>query len=237
MTPYSGTFTYGEVVVRYEVLFVERKTLEIAVHPDSRVVVKAPKGTSREAIESRLKKRARWIRRQQDYFQQFDPRTPPRQYVGGETHRYLGRQYRLKILKGEEESVKLAGGYFWITCNEREDADRIRRIIWTWYVARAHEKFVESFERCWPAFERRGSCRPQVKIRRMKTRWGSLSQRGTLTLNVSLIQAPRDCIDYVITHELCHLQHHNHSRAFYRLLEKVMPDWKRKKHRLELALV
>ena len=110
-------------------------------------------------------------------------------------------------------------------------------LMWSWYTQRAHEKYAESFERCWPNFERQGLPRPQLKIRRMKTRWGSLSQRGTLTLNVSLIQAPRDCIDYVITHELCHLKHHDHSPAFYRLLEKVMPDWEKRKHKLELALI
>ncbi|MET0003663.1 MAG: SprT family zinc-dependent metalloprotease [Candidatus Thiodiazotropha sp.] len=237
MSPYSGVLAYGGKKITYEVFFVSRKTLEIAVHPDSRVVVKAPKGTSCEAVELRLKKRARWIRKQQEYFQQFDPRTPHRQYVGGETHLYLGRQYRLKLSEGTDEGVKLIRGHFWVTFQDRSDAARVKGLMWSWYTKRAQEKYAESFERCWPYFERQGLTRPQLKIRRMKTRWGSLSQSGTLTLNVSLIQAPRECIDYVITHELCHLKHHDHSAAFYRLLEKVMPDWERRKHRLELALI
>ena len=237
MSACSGVVTYGGLPIHYEVFYVSRKTLEIAVHPDSRVVVKAPNGTSCEAIESRLKKRARWIRKQQAYFQQFAPRTPPRQYVGGETHCYLGRQYRLKLSEGREEDVKLIRGHFWVTSQDRSDAAQVKELMWSWYTQRAHEKYTESFERCWPNFERQGLPRPQLKIRRMKTRWGSLSQKGTLTLNVSLIQAPRDCIDYVITHELCHLKHHDHSPAFYRLLEKVMPDWEKRKHKLELALI
>ncbi|MCU7862151.1 MAG: M48 family metallopeptidase [Candidatus Thiodiazotropha sp. (ex Lucinoma kastoroae)] len=237
MSPFEGTVTYGGTTITYEATFVSRKTLEIAVHPDSRVVVKAPNGTRCEAIESRLKKRARWILRQMDYFQQFDPRTPPRQYVGGETHRYLGRQYRLKLTEGTDDVVKLVRGHFWITSSDRSDAARVKSLLWSWYRRRAHEKFAESFERCWPDFERQDLPRPQLKIRRMNTRWGSLSKSGTLTLNVSLIQAPRECIDYVITHELCHLKHHDHSATFYRLLEKVMPDWERRKHKLELALI
>jgi len=64
-----------------------------------------------------------------------------------------------------------------------------------------------------------------------------LSKGGTLTLNISLVRAPLECIDYVITHELCHLVHHDHSPRFYQLLEKVMPEWERRKHRLELALI
>jgi hypothetical protein len=231
------TLIYGGVSLLFDVLRVPRKTMEIAVHPDGRVVVKAPMDAEIEDIEARVLRRARWIRKQQAYFDQFKPRTPPRQYIGGETHRYLGRQYRLKLMQGGQPSVKLSRGYFWIACQDHRNPEEVRRLLWQWLTKRAHEKFAESFERCWPNFSRQGLPRPTLKIRRMKTRWGSLSESGTLTLNVSLIQAPRECIDYVITHELCHLKHPDHSPAFYRLLEKVMPDWERRKHKLELALI
>lgn len=237
MTHSRGVFTYGEEVVEYEVIFVARKTMEIAVHPDLRVMIKAPSGTSEIAIQSRARKRARWIKKQRDYFRQFDPRTPPRQYVGGETHRYLGRQYRLKLIESDNLSVKLTGRFFWVSCPDRNDSSQIKTLLEAWYSQKAHEKFAEYFERCWPEFERLNQVRPKMQIRRMKSRWGSLSKSGTLTLNVALIQAPRECIDYVITHELCHLQHHDHGPSFYRLLEKVMPDWEKRKHKLELALI
>jgi predicted metal-dependent hydrolase len=229
--------TYGGEVVEYEVLFATRKTLEIAVHPDLRVVIKAPRGTSEIAIQSRARKRARWIKKQRDYFRQFDPRTPPRQYVGGETHRYLGRQYRLKLIESDKPSVKLTGRFFWVSCPDRNDSYQVKTLLEAWYSQKAHEKFVEYFERCWPEFERLNQARPKIQIRRMKSRWGSLSKSDTLTLNVALVQAPRECIDYVITHELCHLLHHDHGPSFYRLLEKVMPDWEKRKHKLELALI
>lgn len=237
MTHSHRTITYGGEVVAYEVLFVTRKTLEIAVHPDLRVVIKAPRGTSEIAIQSRARKRARWIKKQRDYFRQFDPRTPPRQYVGGETHRYLGRQYRLKLTESDKPSVKLTGGLFWVSCPDRNDSSQVKALLEAWYLQKAHEKFAEYFERCWPEFERLNQARPKIQIRRMKSRWGSLSKSGTLTLNVALVQAPRECIDYVITHELCHLLHHDHGPSFYRLLEKVMPDWEKRKHKLELALI
>ena len=86
-------------------------------------------------------------------------------------------------------------------------------------------------------FKLPGSTLPRLAIRRMKTRWGSMSPNGTLTLNSDLVRAPRECIEYVVTHELCHLKHRHHDAAFYGLLEQHMPDWEKRKHKLELALV
>lgn len=214
-----------------------RKSLEIAVHPDSTVLIKAPVGTRFEEIQMRVFKRAGWIKRQLDYFRQFEPRTPARQYVGGETHLYLGRQYRLKISSGERDEVKLIRGHFQIEVKGNASPDKVKSLLEVWYAEKATDRFRESFERCWPSFEKLSLARPRLQIRRMKKRWGSLSKNGTLTLNADLIRAPKECIDYVVAHELCHLQYHDHSPAFYRLLDMVMPDWKKRKHELELALV
>jgi len=228
---------YGREDIHFDVLFVNRKSMEIAVHPDSRVVVKAPVGTDIVDIKARLIKRARWIKRQIAYFGQFAPRTPARRYVGGESHLYLGRQYRLKIMAGGINQVKLVRGYFRISVNGSPAPERVKRLLDKWYANKARERFQEVLHRCLPGFERFGVTAPKLMIRRMKTRWGSLSPNGTLTLNVELIRAPKECLEYVITHELCHLKHQQHDAAFYRLLEQHMPDWERRKHKLELALV
>lgn len=228
---------YGGKEIVFHVQVSDRKTMEIAVHPDSAVVVKAPKGATEDDIRDRVYRRARWITKQISYFQQFHPRTPQRRYVSGETHLYLGRQYRLKVSAGDEAGIKLARGFIFSTCNGEPNSKKVRLLLDEWYMERARIKYSESLERCFPDFQRRGYMQPTIYIRRMKTRWGSLSSRGALTLNRDLIRAPRDCIDYVVTHELCHLKHKDHSRAFFRLLDQVMPDWGRRKHRLELALV
>ncbi len=99
MSTYSSNITYGKGKLSFQVMFTERKTMEIAVHPDGKVIVKAPTGTMSDKIKVRIVKRARWINKQIDYFKQFDPRTPARHYVGGETHLYSGRQHRLKWKK------------------------------------------------------------------------------------------------------------------------------------------
>lgn len=224
-------------VILFHVQVSDRKTMEIAVHPDSRVVIKAPRSATENDIRARVCRRARWITKQISYFQQSHPRTPPRRYVSGDTHLYLGRQYRLKVSAGDEAGIKLARGFIFSTCRGKSSAKKVRLLLDEWYLDRVRVKFSESLERCFPDFQRRGYVQPTIHIRRMKTRWGSLSSRGALTLNRDLIRAPRDCIDYVVTHELCHLKHKDHSKAFYRLLDQVMPGWERQKQRLELALL
>jgi hypothetical protein len=228
---------YGKQEISFETVPARRKTMEIAVHPDGKVVVKSPPGLSLDEVRQRVLNRARWISRQIAWFQQFQPRTPPRQYVSGETHLYLGRQYRLKLISGDRNHVRLERGRFVVTCRGEASPEKVRRLLDGWYLEKARMKFAESLDLCFSPFQRMGCKKPSLRIRRMKTRWGSLSHSGAMTLNRELIRAPRECIDYVITHELCHLKHKNHSPAFYRLLEQAMPDWEKRKHRLELAMV
>lgn len=232
-----GTVSYGKEQVQFSVLYSARKTLGIEVYPDSNVLVKAPLGTDPAEVQKRVFKRVRWILRQQHYFHQFDPRTPVRQFVGGETHLYLGRQFRLAISAGDQDSVKLTRGYFTVEAKSAVSSDKVKSLLDGWYAAKAAVRFEESLGNCWPNFDKLGLMKPRLQIRRMQKRWGSLSRSGTLTLNTDLIRAPKECIDYVITHELCHLQFHDHSSDYYCLLEKVMPDWEKRKHKLELALV
>lgn len=232
----TQTIYCGNETIKYDLLFAARKTLEIAVYPDSNVVVKAPLGCNLEEIQSKVAKRSGWISRQLMYFKQFEPKTPPRRYVGGETHLYLGRQYRLKIVTAASENVKLTRGYFTVTIKENETSDKVRQLMEEWYLSKASKQFEESLERCWGKFKHVSRAKPSFRLRRMKKRWGSLSKNGVLTLNPNLILAPKECIDYVVTHELCHLVHYNHTSAFYHLLDQVMPDWEKRKLRLELNL-
>jgi predicted metal-dependent hydrolase len=235
MSSTRGVATYGKETFSYSVHYVPRRTLEIAVHPDKSVVVKAPVGTATEKIEQRVHKRARWITRQRDYFAQFEPRTPKRLYVGGETHLYLGRQYRLRIHAGESEGVKLSRGYFDITIAKGAGPARVKELLDRWYREKAVSKFSESLEKWWPKFAKAGA-KPSLHVRKLKKRWGSLSASGRLTLNLDMIRAPQECIDYVVVHELCHLKHADHGAEFYRQLSRVIPDWKKKKLSLERSL-
>lgn len=235
MKSIACTINYGATTIDYELLRADRKSLEVAVHPDKRVVVKAPLSFGLEAIEAKVRNRARWIKKQIAYFSQFDPRTPPRRYVGGESHMYLGRKYRLKITLAQRDSVLLKDGYFYIECRKREPA-YVKKLLNVWYRNKAAVRLPEMFDMCWEEFSEKDLAKPVLKVRKLKRCWGSLSAGGQLTLNLRLIQAPKECVEYVIIHELCHLAHHNHGVEFYKLLDRTMPDWVKRKHKLEISL-
>lgn len=227
---------YGEDKIEYKIFYSNRKTLEIAVHPDASVVVTAPINTETNSIKQKVLKRIKWIYKQQQFFQQFQPRSVQKQYLRGETHLYLGKQYRLKVIGGLREDVKLKLGYFIVSVKDKEDRERVKNLLEEWYIERAKVKLDEYFKICWNKFATKDAIPPILKIRKMKKRWGSLSKSGTLTLNSEIIKAPKECIEYVITHELCHTEFHNHSAKFYYLLKQVMPDWEKLKNKLELNM-
>lgn len=223
--------------IAFDVTFTSRKTLEISVHPCGKVTVCAPTGSPWEKIDDKVCRRALWIWRQQRHFQQYEPRTPQRLYVGGETHLYLGRRYRLKVIQGLQQSVKITGGHILVTTHYPSQNDLTQELVEAWYLDRARLKFAERLALCFPPFAKRGHPEPPIIIRRLSKRWGSMSPGDRMTLNRDLIRAPVECIDYVITHELCHLEHKGHQKEFFELLWRIMPDWAERKQRLELALI
>lgn len=231
-----GTLTWGTDAIRYEVRFLaSRQTLAIEVHPDCRVLVRAPVDCPEALIAERVQKRAGWISRQLAEFERYRPRTPARQYINGESHLYLGRQYRLKLAEGDSTSVKLARGQILITLPGEPKPERVKALLQSWYLDRARTIFTEVLDASLLHFK--GVSSPHLIVRTMQSRWGSLSRTGTMTLNVNLVRAPRPCIEYVVTHELCHTRHRDHDARFFKLLGQVMPDWARRKRRLEAALL
>jgi predicted metal-dependent hydrolase len=225
---------FGSKTISFDLEYQKRKTLGITVRPDGSVLVKAPEGSSQEKLEEKLRKRAPWILKQQSYFLSFEPRTPARQFISGETHLYLGKRYRLKIISGEKEEVKLKGKFLTIETN---DSHRAESLLKAWYHAHARQKF-QQLARPWISrFEKYGVAPTGMTMQWMEKRWGSCTPKGRIILNLELIKTPRRCIEYVIVHELCHLVHHNHSKAFFELQTKEMPDWEVWKERLERALV
>ena len=226
----------GKNSVAYSIVRSTRKTTAITVTPDQKVTVRTSLDADDAAIERIVRKRAAWIVRQQKFFQQFLPKTPPRTFVSGETHLYLGRKYRLRVRCTEREEVKLQGGFLYVHTAHPADAEEVKALLYGWYEAHAQKRFRERLAVCMESAAGRKIAAPHLEIRRMSKRWGSCRAPGVLTLNLDLIRAPRVCIDYVIIHELCHLHHPNHSPQFYKLLTNVLPDWNAIKLRLEQTL-
>lgn len=230
------SFQYGDERIRFTVRHQpERKVNRLAIHvePDGRVVVDAPTSASREQVLSAVKKRSRWISQHLNAVRARLAHVLPREYVSGESLVYLGRRYRLKVrvVAGAPASAGMRGAYIEVTVPVR-DPMHIRAELEGWFRSRAKEVFMDRIQAV--AVPLRWVRQlPPVRLQTMKVQWGSCSPAGRITLNPQLVKAPRECIDYVLLHELCHLRYHNHSPQFYKALDSHMPRWRSIKERLD----
>jgi predicted metal-dependent hydrolase len=232
----TGQIQYGDKPIAYSLELSTRRTLSITVQPDLSVQVKAPAEAKREEIERRLLKRAGWIVRQQAFFSSFRPLTPPRTYQNGETHLYLGRQYRLRLIAADKDSVRLQRGFLIVSSPDPANKSKIAGLVQKWYRERAKEKLPLYLRQVLGRFLAFSLPAPKLELRKMDKRWGSCTRAGKILLNPDLIRAPKGCIEYVLVHELCHLLEPNHGPDFYDLQSRVMPDWLKWKERLERGM-
>lgn len=249
-----GVFTYGSDVIYYDVIHktkpaesakkTARKVI-IKVYPDQRVVATVPHDTSDDAIQDAMRKRARWIWQSIDEFAKQKDTVLPKRYVSGETQFYLGKRYALKVILDAEQvpNVKLSRGKLNVTVKREASKyiasdsrdiglTMIKPLIDKWYQHKAKAIFHERLAELLPKTSWVKGI-PSFRVMAMKRQWGSCSTKGNLMLNPHLIKAPKECIDYVILHELCHIAEHNHSERFWRLLTQVMPNWKEVKAKLD----
>jgi len=229
----SYAIPFGRERISFNLLYGDHDRFQITVKPDMTVEVQAPAGKPLEAVLMRVRKRASWIVKQLHFFEEFQPRAVAKRFVSGETFRYLGRQYRLKLFQSKERRVHLSRPFIRVHLPNPKDAGAVESLVRNWYQERAKEVFGNRFDAIYANIEGRFRSKPVLRVRRMMRRWGSCTNRNHIVLNTSLVQAPTRCIDYVILHELCHLSFHNHSRKFWRLLTRLIPDWELAKQHLE----
>jgi predicted metal-dependent hydrolase len=232
MTTEVHQIQFGESIIEYSLSYSPRKTLAISVHPDLRVTVDAPEQADFAAVEAKVRKRAAWILRQQRDLEKYHPHLPPRQYLSGESHRYLGKQYRLKVMQADVERVKLEAGYLYIYTIDPRQTQHVKERLDAWYLQQAKRIFRQRFNEIFPRFSHLNIPEPILWVRPLTARWGSCTPSGKVILNVKLIQVPKAYIDYVLIHELCHLKEHNHSKHFYMLLDAMLPDWRERRNKL-----
>ncbi len=229
----TTSIQFGSKKIDFLVEYSARKTLGITVTPDLDVLVKAPIDSLLDKIKEKILKKAAWIIKQQSFFLSFQPKTPARRYIGGETHLYLGRQYLLKIESSKKDSVKLKGKFIEV---HTTDKSKVKGLVKEWYLRHSKSKFKEIAQPLIDKFKKHKIEPDSIVFREMPTRWGSCTPKGKIILNPELIKAPKGCIEYVIIHELCHLIHHDHTQKFIDLQTKEMPDWEKWKYKLENLL-
>ena len=231
----SYSITYGAIKIPYQVekRATRKRTITITVKPDGSVLVAAPHSSRMDDVKQAVRKRARWLVESIEEISRRREHVLPRQYVSGETHFYLGRRYVLRIHNGRQpkDEVKLTKGSFQVFTNNSEP-DEVRAMLKGWYREHADLYFHKQLE----ALVEKLPWVPEVPryhLRFMQKRWGSCSPKGTLSLNPHIVKAPKECVEYVLLHELCHIKQHNHSKRFYALLDLHMPNWRERKARLE----
>lgn len=227
---------YGSEEIAFDLRRQPSRTVSrIAIHvePNGHVQVDAPSTAPLTEVLAAVKKRSRWISQHVMAAKARLEHILPREYVSGESLHYLGRRYSLKVMVDPAAAVEARmRGAFIVVRVPVYQSDAIRSVLSAWYRQRARDVFSK---RLAVIAEPLSWVRalPPMRLQFMRRQWGNCSPSGRLTLNPWLVSAPPEAIDYVLLHELCHLKHHNHSRAFYSTLDRHMPGWRNIKELLD----
>lgn len=231
---------YANRVIDFTIKRKQVKNVNLHVKPDLTIEVTANESVPLDFISDFVKSKGAWILKNVGGFQAVQSyKQRAREYVSGESYQYLGKQYRLRVRPATEaEKVKLVRGFIYLYVKDPHHRSRKAKLMDAWYRERAQIIFQQSLEKVYPQLQKYGVAKPEIKIRLMKSRWGSaLTEQGTILLNVELIKAPKYCIDYVILHELIHFKYNHHRPQFYHMLDSLMPDWEKRKAILDEEVV
>lgn len=212
------------------------KNINIRVKPDGKVMVSANKNVPVSYIDNLIRDKENFIFRAIKKFEERQKNSPacPVNYEDGEILKILGKYRKLQVLKGQTESVIMNGDKIILTVKDRDDRKHKEVMINKWLKGLETEVFLKVCSQTYGIFQKYGVKYPEIKIRKMKSIWGSCQpKKGIITLNSKLIEAPEKCIEYVVTHEFVHFLYPNHSRKFHEFMTSIMPDWKERKKELE----
>ncbi len=225
-------FIFGSFVYHYDLVMQDRKVLSLTVKPDLSIVLKSPLGAESERIELFLQKKWFWLEKQLSFFKKYQRKIYRKEYISGEGVLYLGKQYKLMVKKSSDDKVVMTKGMLVVSTSKgMDDRRHTKRLLDLWFDDKREQVFHDRFEQMKEKFDYK--VMPRLAVREMQKRWGSFLERYVVVLNPKLIHTPRDCIDYVIVHELCHAKYKNHDAKFYGLLKKKFPAWEKVKDKLE----
>lgn len=221
--------------IPYELERKNVKNLNLHVRRDGSVYVSANKLVPVEQVDAFLESKVSFILYAQKRFaEQAQYRPQPKQYVSGETFYIQGRGLRLQVVQAAKDRIYSDGVHLYLEVKDPMDFEKKKRMVSKFLDQQCKQVFGEIVDQVYPVFQKYGVAMPSLRIRDMETRWGScLSKKGIITLNKRLLEAPRHCIEYVVTHEFCHFIHPNHSKQYYAFLTMLMPDWRDRKKVLD----
>jgi len=216
------TFNIENRSFDYHVIYSKRKSIEIRIEPTGQVQLKVPKGTSDQIIQDVLIKRSSWIVKKIDSLD----KTPikKRQYESGETVKYLGEQISTTIIRRHvlKAQISKVDNELIMIVPEEVSNDFISKMMVSFYKKLLKALINERIQYYQHHFELSPK---NISIRNQKTRWGSCSSERNMSFNYRLLMAPLEVIDYIVVHEMCHMDHMNHSKSYWKRVSEVMPDY------------
>lgn len=225
-------FEYGTQTIEFDVKYSNRKTIEIGVEAPDIVKVVAPIGLSDEVLLKNVQKKANWIITKLFEIREIEYIRAKKEYVNGEAFLYLGRNYSLQLIIDEslkKPITKLYQGKFIIE-TPTKDQNALKESMEEWYRDKTLEKVDEKISYYQKYFE----VKPRlIKVKEQKKRWASCSSNRDLLFNWRCSMAPSWVLDYIVVHEMCHMIYMNHSKEFWLLVERIMPDYKKKREWLK----
>lgn len=225
-------FIFGSFVYHYDLVMQDRKTLSLTITPDLQIHLKSPHKADSLRIESFLQRKWFWLEKQLRFFKKYQRKIYQKEYITGEGFLYLGKQYKLLVKRANENKVLMLKGLLLVYTTESvENGRHTKKLLDTWYKNKLEKIFIERYEQMKLKFDYNKM--PTLVIREMQKRWGSFLDNSKVILNPKLIYTSKDCIDYVIVHELCHMKYKHHNKYFYTFLKKKYPKWKKVKDKLE----
>ena len=221
------------MAIPYQLIRSRRRSLELRVYPDHRIEVRAPMRCPQREIDAFINEREAWLQKR---LLQFSG-APPAQPVQDGARVYLLGEALTLVVRPGRKPVQRDGDQLIVHCLAPDDPESLKRALQRGLRAIAEPYFIERLQHWFEPFRQRGHQRiPALQLRTMRSRWGSLSLKTGMTLNLSLIHSPPECIDYVIVHELCHLEQMNHGPRFKALMTQMLPDWSlRRRHLIDTA--
>lgn len=234
----TRTVEYNGIPITYDLERKRVKNINLRIRSDCSVYVSANIWQSLTGIDSFVKSKGKYILSCQKHFKELLLHKPgPKQYVSGEIFYILGNEVKLQVKAGSPEGIFYDGIHIVLTAEDAMNFKRKQKLMTTFIDTQCKTLFAEISGETYPAFKKYGIPKPAIRIRTMKTRWGTCAvNNGIITLNKQLIEMPRSCIEYVMLHEYCHFLQPNHSNKFYTLVTRFMPDWKERKKLLEKQL-
>jgi hypothetical protein len=215
-----------EKILGYEVHRKKVKNINLRIKPNMEIYISAPMNLHSDYIENFIRSKEKWIKQVLQKIEEAKQNQLPSQYLSGEKHKYLGKEYELEVKQGNSNRVSIKEGKIILTVisNIFENSDEKKKVMEKWYFENAQKVFVNAIQK-W--LEILDESIEKLSIKPMKSRWGSCNHvKRYINLNTELIKRTQFEIEYVVLHELTHLKYPNHGKGFYRYIENYMPNYK-----------